>query len=53
LNGTTARMDDVKSGHGASRGQLEDIKDCRNPGFRVVGQKNIEGDPLNKQSIKM
>jgi len=48
LNGTTARIDDVRSGHGASRGQLEDIKYCRNPGLRVVGQKNIEENPLNK-----
>jgi len=41
-------MDDVRSGHGASRGQLEEINYCRNPDLRVVGQKNIKGNPLNK-----
>jgi hypothetical protein len=41
-------MDDVRSGHGASRGQSEEINYCRNPDLLVVGQKNIEGIPLNK-----
>lgn len=53
MNGTTARNNDVRSGHRASRGQPEEMNYCRKPDFRVVGQKNIEGDPLNKQSIKM
>lgn len=53
MNGTTARMNEVRSGHGASRGQLEEINYCRKPDFRVVGQKSVEGDPLHKYSIKM
>lgn len=42
LNGTSARMDDLRTGQGTRRGKHEETNYFANPGLRIVWEINIE-----------